>query len=94
MKAKLTVAVASIGLLLAVRPLVAHHSFAAEFDAERPVQLRGVVTGMDWEHEAVFVNDPARGKLVRIERADFEKEWQAVGNWMLLAVPSQPAPAE
>jgi len=53
-----------------------------------------VVTGMDWDHEAVFVNDPARGKLMRIERADFEKEWQAVGNWMLLAVPSQPAPAE
>ena len=53
-----------------------------------------VVTGMDFEREAVFVNDPARGKLVRIERADFEKEWQAVGNWMLLAVPSQPAPAE
>ena len=48
-----------------------------------------VVTGMDWEQEAVFVNDPARSKLMRIERADFEKEWQAVGNWMLLAVPSQ-----
>ena len=48
-----------------------------------------VVTGMDWEHEAVFVNDPARGKLMRIERADFEKEWQAVGNWMLLAVAAQ-----
>jgi len=48
-----------------------------------------VVTGMDWEHEAVFVNDPARGKLMRIERADFEKEWQAVGNWMLLAVPER-----
>jgi len=40
---------------------------------------------MDFDREAVFVNDPARGKLMRIERADFEKEWQAVGNWMLLA---------
>lgn len=48
MRAKLTVAVACMGLLLAVRPLHAHHSFAAEFDAGRPVQLRGVVTGMDW----------------------------------------------
>jgi hypothetical protein len=26
----------------------AHHSFAAEFDAEQPVKLRGTVTGMDW----------------------------------------------
>jgi predicted double-glycine peptidase len=47
-----------------------------------------VVTGMDWQREAVFVNDPARGKLLRVERQDFEKEWLAARNWMLLAVPS------
>jgi ABC-type bacteriocin/lantibiotic exporter with double-glycine peptidase domain len=46
-----------------------------------------VVTGMDWQREAVFVNDPARGKLLRVERTEFEKEWQAAKNWMLLAVP-------
>jgi len=47
-----------------------------------------VVTGIDWEREAIFVNDPARGKLLRIERQEFEKEWQAARNWMLLAVPA------
>ena len=47
-----------------------------------------VVTGMDWRREAIFVNDPARGKLLRVERPEFEKEWQAAGNWMLLAVPA------
>jgi predicted double-glycine peptidase len=47
-----------------------------------------VVTGMDWQREAVFVNDPARGKLLRIERREFEKEWKAARNWMLLAVPA------
>jgi len=46
-----------------------------------------VVTGVDWEREAVFLNDPARGKLLRLQRAEFEKQWQAAGNWMLLAVP-------
>lgn len=46
-----------------------------------------VVTGMDWQNEAVFLNDPARGKLLRVERAEFEKEWLAAHNWMLLAVP-------
>ena len=52
-----------------------------------------VVTGMDWQREAVFVNDPARGKLLRIERSEFEKEWLAARNWMLLAVPANaPAP--
>jgi ABC-type bacteriocin/lantibiotic exporter with double-glycine peptidase domain len=47
-----------------------------------------VVTGMDWQREAAFVNDPARGKLLRIERAEFEREWLAARNWMLLAVPA------
>jgi predicted double-glycine peptidase len=47
-----------------------------------------VVTGIDFQTEAVFLNDPARGKLLRIERQDFEKEWSAARNWMLLAVPA------
>jgi predicted double-glycine peptidase len=47
-----------------------------------------VVTGMDWEREAVFVNDPARGKLLRMERQEFEKEWEAARKWMLLVVPA------
>jgi predicted double-glycine peptidase len=47
-----------------------------------------VVNGLDWERDAVFVNDPARGKLIRIARAEFEKEWLATRNWMLLAVPN------
>lgn len=51
-----------------------------------------VATGMDWQRDAVFVNDPARGKLLRIEKAEFEKEWQAAKNYLLLAVPiSAPA---
>lgn len=52
-----------------------------------------VVTGMDWQREAVFVNDPARGKLLRIERPEFEKEWLAARNWMLLAVPAPAGPS-
>jgi predicted double-glycine peptidase len=47
-----------------------------------------VVTGIDWHREAVFINDPARGKLLRVERAEFEKQWSATHRWMLLAVPS------
>jgi ABC-type bacteriocin/lantibiotic exporter with double-glycine peptidase domain len=48
-----------------------------------------VVTGIDWQSSAVFINDPVRGKLLRIERADFEKEWRSNLNWMLLAVPEK-----
>jgi ABC-type bacteriocin/lantibiotic exporter with double-glycine peptidase domain len=46
-----------------------------------------VVTGIDWQHDAVFIHDPARGKLLRVERANFEKQWRSNRNWMLLAVP-------
>ena len=48
-----------------------------------------VVTGIDWRNGAVFINDPARGKLLRIERKEFEKEWRSNSNWMLLALPEK-----
>ena len=44
----LSVLVAGAGLLLATVPVAGHHSFAAEFDANRPVKLRGTVTKMEW----------------------------------------------
>ena len=37
--------------------------------------------------EAPTLNDPRRGKLLRMERADFEKEWRPNRNWMLLVLP-------
>jgi ABC-type bacteriocin/lantibiotic exporter with double-glycine peptidase domain len=48
-----------------------------------------VVTGLDWERTMVLVNDPARRKLLKQDRFDFEKQWNAAGNWTLLAVPQQ-----
>jgi ABC-type bacteriocin/lantibiotic exporter with double-glycine peptidase domain len=48
-----------------------------------------VVTGIDWQSGAVFINDPARGKLLRTERGEFEKEWRPNRNWMLLALPEK-----
>jgi Family of unknown function (DUF6152) len=47
MKARLYVAIGGIALLLAAAPVKAHHAFAAEFDASRPVKLHGTVT--QWE---------------------------------------------
>ena len=36
------------GLIATSAPLVAHHAFGAEFDANRPVTLKGVITRMEW----------------------------------------------
>ena len=45
MKAKLlAVAVAGLGLLLCTVPMLAHHSFAAEYDSAKPITLTGTVT--------------------------------------------------
>ena len=43
-----TLLLAVAGLLLAATPGVAHHAFSAEFDANRPLQLRGTVARTEW----------------------------------------------
>jgi hypothetical protein len=49
MRNTLAMLVGGLGVLLAVVvPAVAHHSFAAEFDANKPVTLTGTVTKVEW----------------------------------------------
>ena len=41
-------AIAGAVLFLAAAPAWAHHAFAAEFDASKPITLRGTVTKVEW----------------------------------------------
>ena len=66
MKTKLAVLAASAAILLAAVPMVAHHSFAAEFDASKPIKLTGTVTKIEWMNpHAYFYIDvkDASGKV-------------------------------
>jgi predicted double-glycine peptidase len=46
-----------------------------------------VVTGLDWDHQIVMVNDPAERKLLKQDQSSFEREWSGAGKWTLLALP-------
>src|SRR2546430_9672043 len=60
MRTQLCVVVAGPGLLaaLTVQPVAAHHAFAAEFGAKRPVKFTGTVTKMVWvnPHAWIYVD--------------------------------------
>ncbi|MBV9770601.1 MAG: hypothetical protein JOZ32_13585 [Bryobacterales bacterium] len=59
MKITLASAVAvAAGLLLSETPMIAHHSFAAEFDGSKPVDLMGTVTKVDWvnPHSWIYID--------------------------------------
>jgi len=58
MRAKLSLMAVGFGMLLAAVPVAAHHSFAAEFDATKPMTLRGTLTKMEWvnPHGWIYVD--------------------------------------
>ncbi len=46
---------AAAAVLLCALPVIAHHSFAAEFDSSKTVTLKGVVSKVDWINPHIFV---------------------------------------
>ena len=61
MRKQLAVLVAAAGLLLAAVPAWAHHAFAAEFDASKPIKFRGVVTKMEWINPHAWIHIDVKG---------------------------------
>ena len=58
MKAMVLMLVVGSGVLAAATPVLAHHSFVAEFDQSKPVTLRGTLTKMEWvnPHGCIYVD--------------------------------------
>ena len=45
---------AVVGAALAAAPVMAHHSFAAEYDSKKPVKITGTITKIDWMNPHVY----------------------------------------
>lgn len=54
MKRTLVCAVLATAGLVADRPLTAHHSFAAQYDRNKPVTLTGPVTKLEWTNPHIY----------------------------------------
>jgi uncharacterized protein DUF6152 len=54
MRKRLAVLAAAATLVLVGVPLAAHHSFSAEFDANKPFKFTGVVTKVEWQNPHTF----------------------------------------
>ena len=68
MRTKLSIVVAGVGVLLAAAPVLAHHAFSAEFDANMPIKLRGTVTMMEWINPHAWIHLDVKtpdGKVVK-----------------------------
>ena len=57
MGTRIIVGLVMVGLVaLGAAPVVAHHAFSAEFDADRPLQLEGTVTRVEWINPHAWIH--------------------------------------
>jgi len=71
MRTKLFVVMTGLGLVLTAGPVWAHHAFASEFDAKRPIKVTGTVTKMEWINPHAWMH-------VDVKKAD-----GSVEKWMI-----------
>ena len=88
MRVTLSIGLVGVGLaLLGSAPLVAHHAFGGEFDANRPILLRGQVTKVEWvnPHAWIHVTVKCDGKpstntvVCAGKPAGVSEEWMVEG---------------
>ena len=56
MKRKLGILVAGLAFAMAALPILAHHSFTAEYDNSKPITIKGKLIKMDWVNPHSWVH--------------------------------------
>jgi len=53
---------AAVVLFAVTVPVWAHHAFAAEFDASKPIKFKGTVTKMEWINPHAWIHIDVKGE--------------------------------
>ena len=73
MKIRLIVAIPALaGLLMAAVPIAAHHSFAAEYDANKPLKLTGTVSKIEWTNPHCYFHIDVKSESGKVDTWAFE----------------------
>lgn len=73
MRRHLLVGLAAVSLALAAAPLYAHHAFSSEFDADKPLNLAGTVSKVEWVNPHAWIH-------IEVKKSDGQvEEWMIEG---------------
>jgi hypothetical protein len=72
-------------LALATAPLLAHHAFSAEFDANAPVNLRGPVTRIEWINPHAWIHVDHKKPANTLQRNGITRDSIKIGTVIVVS---------